>query len=292
MQSASVVDLIDEAGKVGGDIFEGLIIHQIDGLDLERLHEALSLGVVVGIAASTHGTDQTMVGEDIAVDLGSVLRAAIRVVNAAFRWPPYSDSRLQRRNGKTSIDRAADRIANDAARPGIKDYRQIDEARRNADVGDIRDPELIWAIDDPVAGEVREDWAVVIAVSRSYEPPLLLVQACERHACEMRRRPSIRWRSNSENGSSGGCFVTVQYEGNAMQACARCGTVYGPAYEDPRRHAICQTVPAERLSEWNRFGVRCKANVFVFYCPGCALMIGSQVRKMGEDLYWDFELVQ
>ena len=52
-----------------------------------------------------------------------------------------------------------------------KDYRQIDEARRNADVGNIRDPELIWAIDDPVAGEVREDRAVAIAVSRGHEPP-------------------------------------------------------------------------------------------------------------------------
>jgi len=59
-----------------------------------------------------------MVGEDVAVDLGSVLRTAIGVVNATFRTPPCSDSRLQRRNGKAGIDRAADRIANDAARPG------------------------------------------------------------------------------------------------------------------------------------------------------------------------------
>jgi hypothetical protein len=86
--------------------------------------------------------------------------------------------------------------------------------------------------------------------------------------------------------------ITVQHEGNAMQACARCGTVHGPVYEDPRRHAICRTVPAERFTEWNRFGVRGKANVFEAYCPGCGLMIGSQVRKAGEDLYWDFELAQ
>ena len=111
-----------------------------------------------------------MVGEDIAVDLGSVLRTAIRVVNAAFRWPPCSDSRLQRCSRKAGIDRAADRIANNAARPGIQDGRQIDEARRNGDVGNIRDPELVRAIDDPVAGEVREDRIVVIAVSRGNKP--------------------------------------------------------------------------------------------------------------------------
>src|SRR5689334_3468113 len=62
------------------------------------LHEALGLGVVVGIAAPPHGTDEAVVGEDIAVDLGSVLRPAIRVMNAALRRLPYAQSRLQRRN--------------------------------------------------------------------------------------------------------------------------------------------------------------------------------------------------
>jgi hypothetical protein len=38
----------------------------------------------------------------------------------------------------------------------------------------IRDPELVRAIDDPVAGEVREDRPVVIAVSRGHEPPAAL----------------------------------------------------------------------------------------------------------------------
>ena len=29
------VDLIDKAWKIGGDVFESFVIHQIDGLDLE-----------------------------------------------------------------------------------------------------------------------------------------------------------------------------------------------------------------------------------------------------------------
>ena len=69
MQSADVVDLIDKAWKVGGDIFERLVIHQIDGLDLKRLHKALGLGIVVGIAAPAHGADKTMFGEYVAVGL-------------------------------------------------------------------------------------------------------------------------------------------------------------------------------------------------------------------------------
>ena len=42
MQSADVVDLIDKAWKVGGAIFERLVIHQIDGLDLIKIAFALA----------------------------------------------------------------------------------------------------------------------------------------------------------------------------------------------------------------------------------------------------------
>jgi hypothetical protein len=52
-----------------------------------------------------------MVCEDVAVGLGSVLRTAIRVMNAAFGRLPCLDSRLQRRDGNAGIDRAADRPA-------------------------------------------------------------------------------------------------------------------------------------------------------------------------------------
>src|SRR5512137_3146679 len=72
------------------------------------------------------------------------------------------------------IDRAADRVANDAARPGIQDCCQIDEARRDGDVSDIRHPELVRAIDNLVPGEVREDRVVVIAISRGHKPPAAL----------------------------------------------------------------------------------------------------------------------
>jgi hypothetical protein len=82
-----------------------------------------------------------------------------------------SDSCFQRGNGNPRIDRAADRVADYAARPGIKNCRQIDEARCDRDGCDIRHPGLVRAIDDPVAGEIREDRAVVAAVSRDHEPP-------------------------------------------------------------------------------------------------------------------------
>jgi hypothetical protein len=48
MEPAGVVDLIEKAWKIGGDVFESFVIHQIDGLDLKGLHEALGLGIVIG----------------------------------------------------------------------------------------------------------------------------------------------------------------------------------------------------------------------------------------------------
>ena len=53
-----------------------------NGLDLKGLHEALGLGIVIGIATSAHGADETMFGQ-VAIRLGGVLRTTIRVVSRA-----------------------------------------------------------------------------------------------------------------------------------------------------------------------------------------------------------------
>jgi hypothetical protein len=115
MESAGVVDLIDKAWKIGGDVFESFVIHQIDGLDLKGFHEALCLGIVIGIATSAHGAVETMFGQQVAIRLGRVLRTTIRVVDAALRRLSYSDSGLQCRNSNAGIDRATNRVADDAA---------------------------------------------------------------------------------------------------------------------------------------------------------------------------------
>ena len=69
-----VVDLIDKARKIGGDVFESFVINQIDGLDLKGLHKALGLRIIIGIAASAHRADETMFGQQVVIGLGGVLR--------------------------------------------------------------------------------------------------------------------------------------------------------------------------------------------------------------------------
>ncbi|WOS67253.1 hypothetical protein SFGR64A_30485 (plasmid) [Sinorhizobium fredii GR64] len=73
MEPALVVDLLDEVGKVFGDVLEGFECHQIDRLDLQRFHEALGLGVVIRVSPATHRADQAVGGQCLAVELGSIL---------------------------------------------------------------------------------------------------------------------------------------------------------------------------------------------------------------------------
>src|SRR5262245_29694565 len=54
MEPAFVVDLLDEVGKVLGDVLEAFEGHRVDGFDLQGFHEAFRRGVVIRIAATPH----------------------------------------------------------------------------------------------------------------------------------------------------------------------------------------------------------------------------------------------
>ena len=53
MKTSAVVDLVDEPRQVGCHVLERLVGCQVDGLDLERLHKAFRLGVVVRVDAAS-----------------------------------------------------------------------------------------------------------------------------------------------------------------------------------------------------------------------------------------------
>ena len=141
MEPPFVVDLVDEAGKVCGDIVEGVVFGDVDRLDLERFHEAFGLGVVVGISAPAHRADEAVGLEQGAVRLGGVLRAPIRVVDASRQGPPISDCSLERGDDEARVDRAAESIADHPPRPGVEDYREVDESHRDRDVEPAPDPD-------------------------------------------------------------------------------------------------------------------------------------------------------
>src|SRR5262249_41726745 len=77
VEPASVVDLVNEAGKIRGDVLECFVVHKVDGFDLQRLDEAFGLGVVVGVSTPAHRADEPMLCEQLAVSLAGILRTSI-----------------------------------------------------------------------------------------------------------------------------------------------------------------------------------------------------------------------
>src|SRR3979411_3153364 len=169
VEPSGIVDAVDELGKIFDDVGECLERHWIDALDLERLHEAFCLGVVVRISSPTHGPFDAVIGEVVAVCLGSILGPSIGMMDAARRrLSPLN------RGGKGSerqprVDGTADGIAHDAPGPGIQNDGNIDEATDDGDVGDIGYPKLVGSVQDDVLSKVWKDRLVVIAVGRCRE---------------------------------------------------------------------------------------------------------------------------
>src|SRR5215510_14772012 len=117
-----------------------------------------------------HRADEPMLCEQLAVSLAGILRSSIRVMDTAPGRLPGLNSGLQCCNCQTCVDRAANRISDHPARPGVENGSQIDEAGADGDVRDVGHPELVRTVHNPVAGEVREDGPVVVAVGRGHEP--------------------------------------------------------------------------------------------------------------------------
>src|ERR1700686_721157 len=117
MAALGIIDVFDEARQRRDDIVESLVLHQVDLLDLECLHEALGLGVVVWVAASTHRTLEAVLGKLGAIIFGGIVRTAIGVMDAPSRRPARGDGGSQRSQRQTYIDPLADRLADNSPGP-------------------------------------------------------------------------------------------------------------------------------------------------------------------------------
>src|SRR5271154_643544 len=94
---------------------------------------------VVRITAATHRADEALAHQGIAIELGSVLRAAVGVTHASRGWFAIVDCGLQSGECQPNIDRPTDRVADDTPGPGVENHRHIDEASGDGDVSYIGD---------------------------------------------------------------------------------------------------------------------------------------------------------
>ena len=106
---------------------------------------------------------------------GGVLHAAVGVEDAARRRAAQGDRPLERGDAVAGLEVAGERKADDPPRPGVEDDREIDEALRDRDIGDVGRPELVGPVDREVAGHERKDRAVMVAVGRAGETAVFSV---------------------------------------------------------------------------------------------------------------------
>lgn len=158
VQATLIVNVVDEAGKLLGDFIEGLERHRID---FEGRHEAFHLGVVVWVSAPPHRADQVMGRQQFLIDAGRVLRSAIGMMIASpsiTRSPP---STPPARAARLSTCRSH------SGRRGVtgnQDDHHIGEASADGDIGQVRDPELVRAIEDDTLRMIREDGLIMVTV--------------------------------------------------------------------------------------------------------------------------------
>ncbi len=143
MQTAAVVVALDEVLDVRAQVIEILIIVDIDLLPLERLDEALTTGIVVGVRRPTHAGDRLLAAQAPHVGAGSVLHTAIGVMDQAGRRLPFGHRLLQCRQRQAGGQRSLQRPAHHLPRVGVQDHGQINELGLQPDVGDVGHPQLI-----------------------------------------------------------------------------------------------------------------------------------------------------
>jgi hypothetical protein len=103
--------------------------------------------------------------------LGRVLRPAVGMEHAAGKRLAQRHRPFERGDGMASVEAAADRVADDAARPGVENDGEVDEAGGDGDVGQVGHPELVRTVNFEVTGDERIDRSGVVAVGGAGETP-------------------------------------------------------------------------------------------------------------------------
>ena len=124
------------------------------------------------------------------------------MVYATFRGYADPNGGFQSSDVDAGVHGSTDRVADELARPSVKDVSEIDEAHGSGDVGQVRDPKLVGVLGNEALRPGPKDRSSVIAVRRhDIPPPLFGLQiilanyaakllAIHHHALVTQRRPN------------------------------------------------------------------------------------------------------
>lgn len=136
------LDVVKDGAARLGEGGEALVI---DHFVFEAAPEAFDKGVIVAIAFAAHGSDQTVLGQDLAVGRTGKLHAAIRMDDESLSGTALEERHAQCSNHEAGIEDLVHGPADDTPGADIQDSDEIEPALAREDAGGVGDPDLIWA---------------------------------------------------------------------------------------------------------------------------------------------------
>src|SRR6185369_1719127 len=97
VQATAIVISFNERFDVAAQVSEITIVIGVDLFVLERLHEALTTSIVVGVRRPTHARNYLMLLEHLHVFIRGILQAAIGMMDQSGQGLACHESLLQRR---------------------------------------------------------------------------------------------------------------------------------------------------------------------------------------------------
>lgn len=88
----------------------------------------------------------------------------------------------------------------------------------------------------------------------------------------------------------GEALEVAEQDGSLVIICNRCGHVYGPVTRDPKQGSVYREVPLAEVNPLNALSPRDDMVCRQYFCPGCAVMISTNVHRRGDPHLPDMEL--
>ena len=146
MASARIVEAIDILEDCAFCLASGFPAIAPDQLCFDGFEKGLNHRIVITITFAAHRYLKGVLGQASLILVGTVLRAAIRMMNTALGWLPQRYRHIQRADRQIPLHTITHGPADDPARIKIDDHSQIEPNLIGPDIGYIASPFLIWAI--------------------------------------------------------------------------------------------------------------------------------------------------
>lgn len=102
--------------------------------------------------------------------------------------------------------------------------------------------------------------------------------------------PARKNRADRSSQPIADCLQLVRSREASELCCQRCGYLYGPAREDPKRRAAWREVPISGFSPLNRYSPVGDFVICQSFCPRCGLLLAASPQRAGDLPAPDMEL--